>query len=158
MSQSLEKARQAEEKGKTKIAAQLYLEAGKELATQGENKNSKEALMKAIVNAENAQISEIIIEAIFEYLKLAEKNEKKNIVSRAIKPLDELIEIAETKNQFDNLVDFYGKKITLLEIMGENTVDIKIKLGQTYQKISQKYLCSKKTEERNISKNATEKS
>ncbi|NHJ84767.1 MAG: hypothetical protein FK734_04850 [Asgard group archaeon] len=151
MSQNIEKAEALEAKGKWKNAAETYFLAAEELQQSGKKSEAESILLKAISNAHKAENSEQIVEFTFGLLDIISTDkEKKNHVKLAIKSLDELLEIANSKNKYNDLVELIKKKESAAILLGQDIEKTKIEYGWILQKYSLTLLVSKKDEDRNL--------
>ncbi|MHA1557078.1 MAG: hypothetical protein ACTSPM_09115, partial [Candidatus Heimdallarchaeota archaeon] len=148
MSQLIEKAKTFEEKGKNKNAANSYNEAAQKFLESGNSEEAKSAFVKAIDNAEKAELFSLVVELCFALSKVGVTKDVKPILLKAIKPLDNLITISKNKKQYDNLILFSKQKVEILGIADEDAVDAKKDLGLAYQFIATTNITHKKEEER----------
>ncbi len=148
MSQLNEKAKTFEEKGKNKNAADSYYKAAQEFLESGNSKEAKIAFIKAIENAEKAQLSSLIVELCFGLSKIGVTEDIKSVLLKAQKPLANLIVISKEKKQYDKLILYSKQKVELLEIVEQDVAEAKKNLGLAYQIIAITNITHKKEEER----------
>jgi len=153
MSQLMEKAVALEEKGKWKNAADTYLKAANEFIDTGKPEAAKDPLLKAIENAEKADIPSLLVEVIFVYDSLATEDEKKKVLLKALKPLDLLIKEAESKKRYETLLDFVEKKIIVAKIIQKDVDKAILEKANYLQQVALLIITSKKDEDRKLGKN-----
>ena len=117
MSQLLDKARAFEEKGKWKNAADNYLLVAKNLLEVGDKESAKAPLLKALETAQKAEIDSLIVDIILVFESLTIGEERKAIFSKALNPLNQLIEVANSKKKYEDLFALLDKKILVSKIL-----------------------------------------
>jgi len=154
MSQILEKAKSNEQKGKFNNAASSYFEAAQTFQEEGNVVEAKQAYLKALENAEKAQMISLIVDIIFSFGTIATKKEKADAFKKVISPIDQLIADATSKNNTELLSDYMRKKIESLEVIGEDTREVKKELGSVLFTVAKNKITHKKEEERKLGQEA----
>jgi len=153
MSQLLEKALALEEKSKWKNAAETYLKAANEFINTGKPESAKEPLLKAIENAEKEDIPSLLVEIIFVFESITSEEEKKKVLVKAMKPLNQLIEEAEKKKRYDLLLDFVDKKVIAAKAIQKDVEEAQTEKGKYLQQVGLLIITSKKDEDRKLGNN-----
>jgi tetratricopeptide (TPR) repeat protein len=152
MSQFVEKAVAFEEKSKWKNAAETYLKAANEFIVSGKPESAKEPLLKAIENAEKEDLPSLLVEIIFVFNCITSDEEKKKILLKAIKPLDQLIKDADNKKRYDVLLELVDKKISASKVIQKDIEEAQIEKAMYLQQIALLIITSNKIEERKLGK------
>ena len=104
MSQHVTKAQASEEKGKWKNAATEYFDAAKEFRAEGNAQEANGNYLKAIENAEKAELPSLLIEITFSFSEIAGDSDKKKILTKIIPKLDNEIKLAESKKKISLVI------------------------------------------------------
>lgn len=150
MSQLMDKAKAFEEKGKWKNAADNYLLIAKELLEVGDTDSAKAPLLKALETAEKGNIESLIIDIVFVFENISTGDERKTIFSKAIKPLDHLIEVASSKKQYQNLIEIIDKKIMVTKILEQCVENALLEKGNYLFTYAFSLITNKKAESRKL--------
>jgi tetratricopeptide (TPR) repeat protein len=148
MSELLNKAAAFEEKEKWKNAADTYFKAADELIAAANPNEAKSAYIKALANAEKAEIYSLVIESIFSYVKLASEDEKKEILTKAFAPLDILLTEAVTKKKYNDIFELMSKKEQAARITNLYFEETLVEKGKYLQEYAWGLIINKKIEER----------
>ncbi|HUT79651.1 MAG TPA: hypothetical protein VMZ29_00495 [Candidatus Bathyarchaeia archaeon] len=129
MSEQITKAESHEAKGKWKNAAESYILAAKTFLENKETETAKNLVIKAIENAEKSALNELIIEAVFLMNEVASGQELNEVLSKALKPLNKLIEESIPKKKYDLILDYINKKEIIIRTLGEDLEETLLEKG-----------------------------
>ncbi|MHA1213409.1 MAG: hypothetical protein ACTSSH_13240, partial [Candidatus Heimdallarchaeota archaeon] len=148
MSELMKKAESHEAKGKWKNAAVTFMSAAADFLDAGDTENAKNLLLKAIVNAEKANVNQLIVDAVFELSKIAPQQEMAVILVQALKPINAIIEELIPKKKYELILENLDKKETIARATGKGLSEVLVEKGGYLQDQAFKSLSSKKLDER----------
>ncbi|MHA1922717.1 MAG: hypothetical protein ACTSVP_06600 [Candidatus Heimdallarchaeota archaeon] len=148
MSQYVTKAQTSEEKGKWKNAATEYFDAAKEFRAEGNAQEANGNYLKAIENAEKAELPSLLIEITFSFSEIAGDSDKKKILTKIIPKLDKEIKLAESKKKISLVIELLEKKVSSLIEVGTKANETQIQLCEQLLQSALKKIVSKKDEDR----------
>ncbi|MBN1328787.1 MAG: hypothetical protein JXA54_04875 [Candidatus Heimdallarchaeota archaeon] len=129
MSEHITKAESFEIKGKWKNAAETYLLAAKIFLENKENDTVRNLIKKAIENAEKSAVNDLIVESVFMMSEVVSGDELNEIFSKAIKPLNKLIEEQIPKKRYDLILDYINKKEIIVRAIGVDLEETLLEKG-----------------------------
>ncbi|NHJ87090.1 MAG: hypothetical protein FK734_16625 [Asgard group archaeon] len=116
-------------KGKWKNAAETYIVAAKTFLENNDKEPAKNSILKAIENAEKSGIDDLIIDSVFLMKEVASGQELNDVLSKAIKPLNKLIEESIPKKKFDLIIEYISKKELIYRSLGEDLEETLLEKG-----------------------------